>query len=186
MLLQVRGMAGGVVGERWVWEAEEAALVTVFRRDGPALVGLARLLLDDAAQAEDVVQEAFVRTYARWDRVWDREDPLPYVRRAVVNLARSGLRRRRVERGARLRGRSEDVSSAEVMATERARQGELVDAVMALPRRQRECVVLRYFMDSSMREIAQALSISDGAVKQHLHRALVSLERRVERSDESL
>jgi RNA polymerase sigma-70 factor (ECF subfamily) len=187
MIPKVRDVPGGAVGEvgeREAWAADEGALVTVFRRDGPALVGLARLLLDDAARAEEVVQEAFVRTYARWDRVRDREDPLPYVRRAVVNLARSGLRRRRVERRTRFAGAEEDVPSAEVTAAARARQRELADAIMTLPRRQRECVVLRFFADCSLREIAKTLGVSDGAVKQHLHRALVSLELQVDRSDE--
>jgi RNA polymerase sigma-70 factor (sigma-E family) len=185
MTLEVRELAGGAVGETKAGDADEAALATAFRRDSPALVGLARLLLDDAGQAEEVVQEAFVRTYARWDRVRDRDDPLPYVRRAVVNLARSRLRRRRVERGTRAGGAEEDVPSAEVTATARARQRELAAAVMTLPRRQRECVVLRFFMDCSLREIAQTLRISDGSVKQHLHRALVSLERRVDRPEEA-
>jgi DNA-directed RNA polymerase specialized sigma24 family protein len=52
-------VAGGAVGALRAWDADEAALVAVFRRDGPALVGLARLLLGDAELAEEVVQEAF-------------------------------------------------------------------------------------------------------------------------------
>ena len=51
------------------------------------LVGLARLLLDDRGQAEEVVQEAFVRTYTGWKRVRRKEDPLPYLRSTIVNLA---------------------------------------------------------------------------------------------------
>src|SRR5262245_24372797 len=95
MTVAVRG-AEPVAGEDAVPLDADSVLGRVFGTDGPALVGLARLLLSDPGQAEDVVQEAFVRTYASWWRVRDRRDPLPYVRRAVVNLARGGLRARRL------------------------------------------------------------------------------------------
>jgi RNA polymerase sigma-70 factor (sigma-E family) len=143
------------------------------------LVGLARLLLDDRAQAEEVVQEAFVRTYAGWDRVRNQHDPVPYVRRAVVNLARGGLRRRQTARARAL----EPVPDAE--AADRAFERDelsrhLTDAVHALPERQRACVVLRYFLELTTAECADALGISEGAVKSHLHRALATLAPRLE------
>jgi RNA polymerase sigma-70 factor (sigma-E family) len=182
MIADLRG-AEALVRDLGAGRADEGALVSVFRSDGPALVGLARLLLDDPGQAEEVVQEAFVRTYVGWARVRNRDDPLPYVRRAVMNLARSGLRRRRTERGLRVE-RPLEVPSAEATAVEQARDREVAAAVAALPRRQRECVVLRFFLDCSLGEIAAALGISDGAVKQHLHRAIATLERALGEAEE--
>lgn len=158
-------------------------LELVFRANGPALVGLARLLLDDPGQAEEVVQEAFIRTYAAWPRVRNRAEPLPYVRRVVVNLARGGLRRRRTERQHRFE-RPVHAPSAEAAVAERVLQAALAAAVARLPRRQRECVVLRFYDDCTVIEIAEALRISGGSVKQHLHRALASLERALADNEE--
>jgi RNA polymerase sigma-70 factor (sigma-E family) len=173
MTVAVRG-AEPVAGEDAVPLDADSVLGRLFDTDAPALVGLARLLLGDPGQAEDVVQEAFVRTYASWWRVRDRRDPLPYVRRAVVNLARGGLRARRLARHRRVDPVG-DVPSAEATAVERVRDAHLAAAVRALPRRQRECVVLRYYADCSLAETAAALGVSVGAVKQHVHRALASL-----------
>jgi RNA polymerase sigma-70 factor (sigma-E family) len=139
-----------------------------------ALVGLARLLLDDRGEAEEVVQEAFARAYEGWDRIRDVDDPLPYVRRAVVNLCRGGIRRRMVVRRARPVPQA-DVPSPEAGALADESRREVVAAVRGLPRRQRECVVLRYYLECSTGETAAALGISDGSVKTHLHRALATL-----------
>jgi RNA polymerase sigma-70 factor (sigma-E family) len=177
----VVGGAEPVAGEDAVPLDADSVLGRVFSTDGPALVGLARLLLNDPSQAEDVVQEAFVRTYAGWWRVRNRHDPLPYVRRAVVNLARGGWRARRQHRQ-RL-DPLEAVPSAEATAVEHVRDAQLAAAVRVLPRRQRECVVLRYYADCSLAETAAALGISIGAVKQHVHRALASLAHVLDEGD---
>lgn len=138
------------------------------------LVGLARLLLDERGLAEEVVQEAFARTYEAWPRVRDHHDPLPYVRRAVVNLARGGLRRRAVARRAVISAPA-DASPADTELLLDERRREVAEAVERLPRRQRECIVLRFSTDCTVPEIAATLGISDGAVKQHLHRAATAL-----------
>lgn len=153
-------------------------LAVVYREHAGRLVGLAGYLLDDRTQAEEVVQEAFARTYAAWSRLRDQGDPLPYVQRAVVNLSRGGLRRRRVARAA-VMDVPPDAPSAERTATEGARRDEVATAVRALPRRQRECIALRYYLDCSVAEISTALRISDGSVKQHLHRAHATLADRL-------
>lgn len=152
----------------------DRVLGAVFRAHYESLVGLARLLLDDRGQAEEVVQEAFARAYASWTRLRNRDDPLPYVRSAVVNLARGGLRRRRTVRHTRLTP-VPDTASAESTAMAREQSRVMAGAVRELPRRQRECVVLRYYLDSSTADTATTLGISEGSVKQHLHRALAAL-----------
>jgi RNA polymerase sigma-70 factor (sigma-E family) len=143
------------------------------------LVGLARLLLDDRGQAEEVVQEAFARTYAGWSRVRDQNDPIGYVRRAVVNLAKGGLRRRSIAQRHPAEAVPDDLS-AESTAFAASDRRAVADAVRLLPERQRQCVVLRYFLECSTAETADTLGISDGAVKTHLHRALASLARDLE------
>jgi RNA polymerase sigma-70 factor (sigma-E family) len=153
----------------------DATLESLYRLRAPELIGLARLLLDDRGQAEEVVQEAFARTYEGWSRLRDQTDPLPYVRRAVVNLARGGLRRRITARAFRA-DRSARAASAETDALEVERRSEVLAAVRTLPRRQQECVVLRFYADLTTADIALALGISDGSVKQHLHRARSALE----------
>jgi RNA polymerase sigma-70 factor (sigma-E family) len=157
----------------------DEVLSSVYRRHYQPLVGLARLLLDDRGQAEEVVQEAFARTYDGWRRVRTPDDPLPYVRRAVMNLARGGLRRRVVARRYRPDPRPE-VAAAEAGALRAESDREVMEAVRALPRRQREVVLLRFYLDCSTAEAAASLGISDGAVKTHLHRALAALAPRLE------
>lgn len=157
----------------------DEVLGRVFRERYESLVGLARLLLDDRGQAEEVVQEAFARTYDGWSRVRDRDDPLPYVRRAVVNLARGGLRRRITARRHVLTPLP-DAPSAEAGALAHESRREVIEALRCLPRRQRECVVLRFYLDCSTAETAAALGVSEGAVKTHLHRALGALAKQLE------
>ena len=174
------GVPSGAVSS----SSADAVLGGVFRTHYQPLVGLARLLVDDQGQAEDIVQEAFARAYASWPRLRDRDDPLPYVRSAVVNLARGGLRRRRTARRTRLTPLP-DAASAESTAAARERTRVVATAVRGLPRRQRECVVLRYYLDCSTIETATTLGISEGSVKQHLHRALGALGQVLEKEEDA-
>jgi RNA polymerase sigma factor (sigma-70 family) len=104
---------------------------------------------------------------------------LTYLRATVMNLARSRMRRRLVARR-----RVEPVSAVSASPEEHAvllsDQQDVLDAVRALPRRQRECIVLRYYLDLSEAEIASTLGISAGSVKSHSHRGLAALARRLE------
>jgi RNA polymerase sigma-70 factor (sigma-E family) len=145
----------------------------VYELEFTRLVGLARLLVDRREDAEEVVQEAFVRTCANIRRVRG-DDPLPYVRRAVVNLSRDRLRRLRTVRAHRDDPRP-DAESAEQGAVRHASDRAVVERLATLPRRQRECVVLRFYADLSVPDIARALGIAEGSVKSHLHRAMTTL-----------
>jgi RNA polymerase sigma-70 factor (sigma-E family) len=149
------------------------ALRRVYVAEFARLVGLARLLVDRRDDAEEVVQEAFARTYARAGRLRDA-DPLPYVRRAVVNQARGRLRRRRTAEAHQPQPATE-VESAEASASRSLTSDAVVARVRELPRRQRECVVLRFYADLTAPEIAATLGIAEGSVKSHLHRALAAL-----------
>ncbi len=160
-----------------------AVLTAVFAVHYGNLVSAARLLVDDRGQAEELVQEAFARTYAAWPRLRTPDDPLPYLRRSVINLARGTLRRRLTIRRAQLPAPG-DSSSAEASVIDRIGQRDVIRAVKSLPIRQRECVVLRFGSDCSIAEVAAALKISEGSVKQHLHRALNSLRLALDPEDE--
>jgi RNA polymerase sigma-70 factor (sigma-E family) len=183
-MVVVESETTGAMPEAMTPDDADSALGAAFRQHYEQLVGLARLLVDDRGQAEEVVQEAFARAYASWARLRDHTNPMPYLRTAVVNLARGGLRHRRIVRRTRLEPVG-DTASAESVAAARERGRIVANAVRALPRRQRECVVLRYYLESSTAETATTLGISEGSVKQHLHRALAALGTNLQAEDGS-
>lgn len=141
------------------------------------LVGLASLLVDDRQSAEDVVQEAFAGLYRRWRRLRDPNSAVAYLNRAVVNGSRDSLRRGRRAGSAmsRLVPRSESLVSAEGEVVQHQDADLLWAAVTALPRRQRQVLVLRYYLDQSETEIAETLDISRGSVKTHASRGIAAL-----------
>lgn len=146
---------------------DQAAL---YARHYLGLVRLAMHLVGDLETAEDVVQDVF----AAWPPASAPDDAVRYLRTAVVNRSRSALRRRRT---ARTYGPPPDESAD--AADENLLRGERSRAVLAridrLPRRQREVVILRYYVDLSVAEIAVTLGIRAGAVSTALHRALATL-----------
>jgi RNA polymerase sigma-70 factor (sigma-E family) len=155
--------------------SQGAALETVYLDAYPRLVGLARTILGGTDGAEEIVQEAFVRTLARWGGGHDHQDPLAYVRSAVINLCRSRFRRKVVPLRA-----AEAAPSAEATAAGNARRDAVLHALASLPTRQREVVALRYFGELSTAETARELSIAEGTVKAHLHRGLAALREQLE------
>lgn len=137
------------------------------------LVRLAVLLLRDQATAEDVVQDAYIALHRRWHRV-EVERAAGYLRRSVVNGSRSVLRHRAVRERYRP-DRQPDHPGAEESVLGRERRAAVLAALDELPRRQREVIALRYYLDLSEREIAEALDISTGAVKSHASRGAARL-----------
>lgn len=154
-------------------EQTEGRLADLYARHAPAAGRFAYLLTADHSQAEDLVQEAFVRIVGRFGhlRVPDAFDA--YLRRTIVNLHVSRLRRLRVERAylERERGRS----SAADPTPDVAVREELWRALRRLPARQRAAVVLRYCEDLSERDAADALRCSVAAVKSLVARAMQTL-----------
>jgi RNA polymerase sigma-70 factor (sigma-E family) len=141
------------------------------------LVRLAVLLVDDIASAEDVVQDAFVSLHRRVDDLRDPDAALGYLRASVVNLSRSVLRRRQVARKHLKVAEPESTASADHDVLLRDEHRETLAAVHALPQRQREVLILRYWSGLSEREIAQTLGISAGSVKSAASRGMASLHR---------
>lgn len=152
-----------------ITEAAGVGYTRFFEQSGGHLVRLAFLLLGDLADAEDVAQEVLEELYRRWADV--RQDTvMAYARTAVVNRSRSLLRRRAVARRFAPR-----LTKPEQAGPARSEDGSLWDLVKALPRRQREVVVLRYWCDLSEADIARVLGVSSGTVKSSAHRAHVRL-----------
>lgn len=152
-----------------------SAFEEFFRSEYRRVVGLALVLCGRAAIAEDLAQDAFVSAYRHWDRVGGYDDPGAWVRRVVVNLATSALRRRSREVRAltRLASRREPEQAALV-----GDDDEFWRAVRALPRRQAQCVALRYLDDRSTEEVAVILGIAVPTVRVHLHAARTALASR--------
>jgi RNA polymerase sigma-70 factor (sigma-E family) len=162
-----------------VWDG--GGLRDLYRDHRWSLVRLASLLMHDPVDAEEVVQDAFVQAHNAWDRLRDPDKALAYLRSAVLNGARSQLRHRKVvERFEAAPMRSDLSPEAAAMAGDERRR--LIDALRTLSDRQRECLVLRYYLDLSEAEIASTLRISAGSVKTHAHRGLVALASLLEGS----
>ena len=137
-------------------------VAALFRSQHRRLVGLASLLVDDRASAEDVVQDAFAGLCGRWSHLRDPNAAVTYLNRAVVNGGRDRLRRgRRATAGRSTDGaHSEGLNSAEHDALEHDEAGRLWRALTGLPTRQRQVLVLRYYLDQSEAEIADTLQVS--------------------------
>jgi RNA polymerase sigma-70 factor (sigma-E family) len=174
-----RGRLLNAPDEAWTPRDADEAIVALYTMHYRSLVRMAALLLRDSAAAEDVVQDAFVATHRSWRRLRDPENALAYLRQAVVNRSRSKLRRRQVED----RHAPQPMpagASAEDGAIHAVERSAVVAALGRLPRRQREVLVLRYYSDLSEAQIADALAISNGAVKSHASRGIAALRETLE------
>ena len=155
-----------------------AAVGALYRAQAVGLIRLAYLMLGDRAAAEDVVQDAFCGLYRNWGRLADPSGALPYVRSSVLNGCRSVLRRRAL--GHRVTMYQPPTGSAEAAVLSREERQEVLRAVRRLPDRQREALVLRFYLDLPDPEIARVMGIRPGTVRSATHRALKALGRLLE------
>jgi len=156
----------------------DAALTELYTEHYQRLVRIAALLLNDQGPAEEVVQDAYLRMHHAWRRIRDHRAAEAYLRTTVVNLARSRLRRRMVAQKYAPKPMP-DAPSAEYGALEMLERQRVIAALHGLPRRQRECLTLRYYADFTETQIAGALGISAGAVKTHCSRGMSALRARL-------
>jgi RNA polymerase sigma-70 factor (sigma-E family) len=162
------------------WDADDA-VTQLYSVQYRSLVRLAVLLLRDVGAAEEVVQDAFVAMHGSWRRLRDPDRALAYLRQSVVNRSRSALRHRSVEQR-HAPAPMPDHASAEHGALEAMERDNVIRALHQLPRRQREVLVLRYYVDLSEAQIAEAIGISRGAVKSHASRGMASLRASLEQT----
>ncbi|MBE7162499.1 MAG: SigE family RNA polymerase sigma factor [Williamsia herbipolensis] len=157
---------------------EFAEFAEFARTHTSSLYGTARLLTGSRQAAEDLLQDVFVTVYPRWDRVRAADNPVAYVRRAVVNAFISSTRRSAGRESsvdpamvASLVPSSHDHADAVVAA------GTVGPALATLSDRQRAAVVLRYFHSCTDVEIAEALGCRRGTARSLVSRGLELLRR---------
>lgn len=147
----------------------------LYRREYPKLAGYAYTLLRNEELAHDVTQEAFTRLFARIINV---REPRPFLFRVVTNLANDHWRRAAKESGRPI----EEMASVPEIDRERAL--DLRGVLARLPERHRVVVVLHYFADLSVEQIAKAVDRPQGSVKRMLHEARAQLAEHLAVSDE--
>lgn len=152
----------------------------LFRSEHESLVrALALAAGGDLEDARDAVQEAFVRLCLDWPRISRYEDPAAWVRRVALNRLRNQQRSRRRWRGALLRlgshARERAAAGMAVTLGVQLADCEALRLLRRLPERQRVAMALHYVADLSVAQVAAAMGISEGSVKQHLFRARESL-----------
>ena len=153
-------------------------VVRLFEQEGQSLVRLARIFVDDRNAAEDLVQEAFIRLARSGHRIRDETKAAPYLRSIVLNLARDNNRRGLVSLRHHLPTDDARASTEDAIELREDRQ-QVIDALRDLPLRQRNALVLRYYEELGIADIAAAMGISQNSVKTHLKRGLAALEARL-------
>lgn len=176
-----------VAAEKSTWNdddlARRALVEQIYHAEAVSLVRLARLFTDDRAGAEDIVQEAFIRLFRASHRIEDPTKSVAYLRSIVLNLARDQNRRGLMSlrhQDAMIDRRAPELPDEQIARTES--QAEVLAALSALSARQRDCLVLRFYLELSEAEIARTLDISPNSVKTHCRRGMESLAQRLERT----
>jgi RNA polymerase sigma-70 factor (sigma-E family) len=172
----VNGEVAGPVGALGCLAADRVD--GLYRDHAVGLIRMALLLVGDQATAEDVVQDAFLGLCRGQQRLRDADKALPYLRASVVNGCRSVHRGRR---RARLAGVQHElpVWSAESAALDGEDRRAVLAAIARLPRRQREVLVLRYYLNQADNQIAETLQVSRGTVSSTASRAVAALSRQL-------
>jgi RNA polymerase sigma-70 factor (sigma-E family) len=152
----------------------EDVMLRLFDEHYVPLCRLAFVILGDHALAEEIVMEALLRTFSGWGRLRDPGRADVYLRRAVINLSRTRIRRKILERrvSASLEKRRVDTPHPDL----RENAAVVWAAVRGLPERQRACVVLFYYEDLPESQIAEILDCAVGTVKSQLSKARAKLE----------
>jgi RNA polymerase sigma-70 factor (sigma-E family) len=151
-------------------------LDAAYAEHAPALGRLAYLLTGDAAVAEDLVQEAFARAFARFAHLRRQEALAGYLRKTVVNLAHKHFRRLSSERAYVTRARGGDGLG---LPPDVALREQLWAGLRELPHRQRCALVLRFYEDLSEKQVARLLGCRVGTVKSLVHRGLSSMREQI-------
>ena len=158
-----------------------ADLDDLYVRHMPGAIRVAALITGDADLAQDIAQDAFLRSVGRFRHLRQPEAFEAYLRRAVVNACTSHFRRRKVE-AVYLRGQAR--GAAPVDDPDHGRRDELRTALSVLPARQRAAVVLRYYADLSEQQTGEALGCSAAAVRSMVARAMETLRERIPRGED--
>ena len=156
------------------WTEAERHVTALYEAHAVGLARLALLMLGDSAAAQDVVQDAFLGLYRRWDKIADLGAAPAYLRTSVLNGCRTVLRQR--SRGF-FPAAEETLESAESTLIHTEEQREVLAAIRRLPARQREAIVLRYYLDMTEEQAARAMGVSRGTVKSSTSRGVAAVGR---------
>jgi DNA-directed RNA polymerase specialized sigma24 family protein len=152
-------------------EEQPGSFAEFYRDERSRAVRLVWLLTHDPSACDDIVQDAFVAVYTRFDSL---DDPAAYLRVVLMNRVAERARRSTRER------RRAELVDAGSPATCEGPTGGLVDAIAALPLNQRTAVVLRYWADLDHHQIAHAMQVRPGTVRSLLSRATARLREAIE------
>lgn len=161
-------------------EDRDEAVAALYRLHVANLVRFSMCLLGDRGAAEEVVQDSFESLHRNWWGLRDQRSSLAYLRAGVINGCRS--RQRKLSRGRALLpviGVTGAIPSSEETVVADSEAAAVAAAVRALPTRQREVVICRYYLELSEAQTAALLEIGRGSVKRHTFRALAALSRRL-------
>jgi RNA polymerase sigma-70 factor (sigma-E family) len=152
----------------------EQHVTALYQAHALSLARLALLMLGDADAAQDVVQDAFFGLYRRWDKLASGDAAPAYLRASVINGCRTLLRRRSRPS---IHTPAEPLESAEAALLHTEEQRALLAAIRRLPARQREALLLRYYLDMTEEQAARAMGVSRGTVKSSTSRAVAAVGR---------
>jgi len=128
-----------------------------------SLVRSLTAITGDSELAADAVQDAFQRAYLRWGRISRYDNPVTWVRRVAINRSRDLIR------SDQRRRRNEGRAAPDEAVTDPESESHLIPLLRRLPERQRVAMVLYYLEGLSVEQVADQMSLSQGAVKYHLH-----------------
>ena len=156
-------------------------ITALYQAHALGFVKLAVLMTGDQPASEDIVQDAFLGLCRRWPSLRETDSALGYLRTSVLNGCRS-VHRVRFRRQAVVLDAPGEADSAEAEALLGEAHREVIVALRRLPPRQREAVVLRYYLDMTEGQAAEAMGVSRGTVKSATHRGLAALARMLKES----
>jgi DNA-directed RNA polymerase specialized sigma24 family protein len=151
------------------------AITAIYGAEYRSLVRLAAALVGDVGVAEKVVQDSFVAMYGAWSRLRSRDKAVAYLRRRVISRSRSALRQGMVADGNAPALKPGNVPSAGQGAITQPECSAVISAMRALSPRQREALMLRFYLDLSEAQAASAMSISPSAANYHTARAKAAM-----------
>jgi RNA polymerase sigma-70 factor, ECF subfamily len=145
-------------------------LFAMCQQEHPRLVGMLALYCGDHDTAEDLAQEALIRLCRDWRRVRKFHAPERWLHRVAINLAHSHYRRKAIERRA-----LSLLGSRPSPDSEPQRDVESLELLKNLPHRQKAALLLHYYLDMTVPEVAQVMEIPDGTAKTLIHRGTRAL-----------
>ena len=154
-------------------------VTTLFNLHYARLVRSLTVICGNSEEAADAVQEAFVNAHLKWRKISTYDDPVGWIRRVAINKVRDG-HRSRVRRDRAV----ERLGHEAMLTSEQPDINEVAELLATLPKQQRAAAAMFYVEQLSVIEIAEALEVSEGAIKFHLHQARQKLRAHIESREE--